>query len=89
VVIEPTEVAEEAYAAKILEGAAFYSTLAVCTPNYVTLEGEATRPAEQAETIKRARSSMWYQGILSFERMLEAWRADGRMEGLEVTITSE
>jgi cation diffusion facilitator CzcD-associated flavoprotein CzcO len=89
VVIEPTEVAEEAYAAKILEGAAFYSTLAVCTPNYVTLEGEATRPAEQAETIKRARSSMWYQGILSFERMLEAWRADRRMEGLEVTIISE
>jgi cation diffusion facilitator CzcD-associated flavoprotein CzcO len=86
VVIEPSEAAEEAYAMKILKGAAYYGSLVVCTPGYLTQEGEFLKQGDQAEMMKRARGSPWVEGIMSFSRMLEAWRTGGKFEGMEINV---
>jgi len=86
VVIEPSEAAEEMYAMQLMQGAAYYSAVAVCTPSYITLEGEYLKPGDQMEMMKKARGASWSEGIVSFTRMLERWQADGKLEGVEVGV---
>ncbi|KAF2678096.1 FAD/NAD(P)-binding domain-containing protein [Lentithecium fluviatile CBS 122367] len=86
VVIEPSEAAEEAYCTRLMQGAAYYSSLAVCTPSYITLEGEYLKEGDQMDMMKKARGSPWSEGMVSFTRMLEGWREGDRMEGVEVVV---
>ncbi|KAF8862082.1 flavin-binding monooxygenase-like family protein [Acephala macrosclerotiorum] len=54
-----------------------------CTPSYFNLEGALDRiPPEQQ--MKRSRSGIWGHGIEDFLRHVEAWRAEGNMQGIEV-----
>jgi cation diffusion facilitator CzcD-associated flavoprotein CzcO len=91
VVIEPSVEAEEAWGMAFAQGAAFFSALAVCTPSYVTLEGEALRmpdPSDHVAMMKKAKASIWSRGLVDFTRELENWRNDEKLKGLEVTVGS-
>ncbi|RAR14303.1 flavin-binding monooxygenase-like family protein [Stemphylium lycopersici] len=89
VLIEPSVEAEDAWGMKIAQGAAFFSGVAVCTPGYLNLEGEVLKmpPSEDhVAMMKRAKSSVWYKGMVDFTRTLDTWLKDGRLEGLEVGV---
>lgn len=77
VVIEPSTEAEETWAMRCLSGGAFFSSVAVCTPGYMTMEGDALKQKSQEEMMKAGRGSPWSAGLVPFERILEDWRADG------------
>ena len=77
-VLEPTAQAEAAYVDEIRSlmrlGQRFYEE---CTPGYYNSEGaKGNRTGFFSE--------MYGAGPLKFFDKLEAWRADGRMEGLEL-----
>ncbi|KAF9737616.1 hypothetical protein PMIN02_001235 [Paraphaeosphaeria minitans] len=83
VVIEPSAEAEEAWAMSCLSGAAFFSSVSVCTPGYMTMEGDALNQKSQEKMMQAGRGSPWSAGLVPFERMLEGWRAGG-LEGVVV-----
>ncbi|CAE7009584.1 hypothetical protein HRS9139_01599 [Pyrenophora teres f. teres] len=90
IVIETSVEAEAEWGKLIAKGAAFFSSISVCTPGYLNLEGEATkRPAadDAAAMEKRSKGSIWYKGLTDYRRYLEKWREDGRLEGIEVTAS--
>jgi cyclohexanone monooxygenase len=77
-VLEPTQEAEEAYVQEVRGlarmGLRFYSE---CTPGYYNSEGA---PGNR----KGFFSDMYGAGPLRFFEVLEAWRSDGRMEGIDL-----
>ncbi|KAF1850855.1 FAD/NAD(P)-binding domain-containing protein [Cucurbitaria berberidis CBS 394.84] len=91
VVMEPTAAAEDAWGMQIAQGAAFFSAMVVCTPSYLNLEGEALQmppPDDYAAMMKKAKSAIWYKGLVDFSRMIEAWRSDGKLEGVEISVSA-
>lgn len=88
-VIEPTVEGEDAWTQKILETAFAYAGFGGCTPSYTTAEGHATRKMSPEEGLKAARGLNWGTGILDFIKTIEAWRADGELEGLDVQVIEE
>lgn len=81
--IQPTKEGEEAWAAKCMSGASTFAALSNCTPSYLNKEGEAGM-ASPEEQVKAARLVPWSRGIADFTRVIEAWQADGKLDGLEV-----
>jgi cyclohexanone monooxygenase len=77
-VLEPTAEGEEAYVAEVKSlarlGERFYRE---CTPGYYNSEGKAGNKGGFF-------SDMYGAGPLRFFEILEAWRASGRLEGLEL-----
>ncbi|MHB8529899.1 MAG: flavin-containing monooxygenase [Caulobacteraceae bacterium] len=77
-VLEPTAEAEEAYVSEVRSlarlGQRFY---AECTPGYYNSEGAAGNR-------NGFFSDMYGAGPIRFFEVLEAWRSDGRLEGLEL-----
>lgn len=87
ITIEPTAAAAEAWAMQILSRAATFAALSGCTPSYINREGEMDRtPAE--DRMKAARGAIWGEGMLGFVDVIEEWRRDGGLKGLEVTACS-
>ena len=75
--VEPTQEAEDAWVQTILDKAmANEKFLESCTPGYYNNEG---RPAERS-----LRNTSYGGGAPEFVKILEAWRADGTMAGLEL-----
>jgi cyclohexanone monooxygenase len=77
--VQPTAEAEEAWVAEIrqLSGAA-NAFLASCTPGYYNREG-------QSDTAVASLGAEAYgRGINAFNGLLAEWRADGKLEGLEL-----
>lgn len=88
-VIEASAAAEQNWGMILAGGAAYFSAIAVCTPGYMTLEGEALKmPAadDMVGMMKKAKASIWQRGMVDFTRVMEKWRDDGKLEGLEVSI---
>ncbi|KAK4645781.1 hypothetical protein QC761_204590 [Podospora bellae-mahoneyi] len=84
-VIDPTVEAEEGWAMEAVKRAANLAALSVCTPGYTTSEGEFNKPNQDpAEMMKSARMGIWSEGILSFMKVLEEYRA-GDLVGVDVT----
>jgi len=54
-----------------------------CTPSYFNLEGGLDRVLAE-EQMKMARSGPWGHSIEDFLGHIEAWRAEGSMQGIEV-----
>lgn len=89
VVVEVDAAAEQAWAMRILQGAARFATLSVCTPSYVTGEmGPATGPpaGSQEDLMKAARRSPWSAGMPAFLALWQKWRDEGKLEGLTATV---
>ncbi|KAK4041291.1 pyridine nucleotide-disulfide oxidoreductase [Parachaetomium inaequale] len=83
--VEVTSEAEEAWALEIMRRAGWFATVMGCTPGYVTAEGESLRQSDdQMEMMKKARGSQWDEGMASFLKLLQEYRADGSIRGFEV-----
>jgi cyclohexanone monooxygenase len=77
-VVEPTQEAEDAWVQTILDLAQNnLAFLESCTPGYYNNEG---RPAERS-----GRNGFYGGGNIAFIKLLEQWRADGNLEGLELS----
>jgi len=80
--IEPSFSSVEKYTRLIRtapEGEALVRFFAKCTPGYFNGEGTATRNEELFG------GGRYGAGAIAFFEMLEAWRASGRLDGMEVT----
>jgi len=82
-VVEPTVAAQEGWLAKIQDGAIMFAGIAGCTPGYINREGQVDKltPEEQANA---SRGGLFPGGYQRFLDVLEAWRENGEMEGLEI-----
>lgn len=86
VVVEVSEEAEQAWSLRVAQGAGAFGTVFVCTPGYMTSEGEALKVSgDQQEMLKGAKSGPWPNGMIRYIREIEAWRADGKLHGLEIS----
>lgn len=88
ILIEPTFEAEEAWSMRIAANAAAFAAMRGCTPSYFTSEGRADAEAKDAtmeQMMKNARRGVWGKGILDYQRITQAWRDDGRLEGLDIS----
>ncbi|KAI7667334.1 hypothetical protein KC318_g5937 [Hortaea werneckii] len=89
-VIEPEVEAQEQWAMMIMSKAASFAAIRGCTPGYLNLEGEndkiAAMPPEAQ--MKAARNAIWGDGLLSYLKVLEEWRAEGSLRGLHVSSAS-
>ncbi|KAF7314108.1 hypothetical protein HMN09_00569900 [Mycena chlorophos] len=84
VVLEVSKEAQDAWVGQILQRAAWFSAVSGCTPGY--LNGEGARDGMDMETkMRMARSSLWGEGIRSFEKVLKQWREDGALKGYVLT----
>ena len=77
--MEPSEEAEAAWVQTIVESAIDRQKFAEeCTPGYYNNEG---MPSPLA-----ARNGPYGKGPIAFTKLLEAWRADGNLQGLELRL---
>ncbi|WQF84433.1 Putative FAD/NAD(P)-binding domain superfamily [Colletotrichum destructivum] len=81
VVVESTVEAEETYAGLIMQYAAWFSAMSVCTPGYLNNEGHQAPPEEQ---MKMAKGAPFPLGMNAWARFLKEWRAEGSMKGVNV-----
>lgn len=91
IVIEPSTSAEQAWGMVMMQGAAYFSGLAVCTPGYMTLEGEALQmppPDDQVAMMKKAKAAIYQGGLVNFHREIKKWRSDGKLDGVEVSVSA-
>ena len=76
--LEPTEEAEAAWVQKIIDLSLMREAfLRECTPGYYNTEGAPERIAKQ--------NGSYGAGPVAFVKVLEGWRAEGGLEGLELT----
>jgi cation diffusion facilitator CzcD-associated flavoprotein CzcO len=79
--IEVTQQAEDAWVAAIDKAAvSMVEALRECTPSYFNHEGDVTR--------LNARNSAYGGGPLAFYKIIASWRAEGRLEGLELSAAT-
>ncbi|KAL1838747.1 hypothetical protein VTJ49DRAFT_2245 [Mycothermus thermophilus] len=89
-IVEVTSPAEEAWSFEIAKQAAWHATVVGCTPGYISNEGEFLREQQQqvqdpAAQFKKARQGNWTRGIASFMKVLQEYRDEGSLQGVEVT----
>ena len=85
VLIEPTQEAEEKWTQEVLERSLYLKAIAGCTPSHLNAEGALDKRSEREQN-NSARGVVWGDGYLDFLRVIEEWREDGRMEGLDVKV---
>ena len=89
VVAEVDVAAEQAWGMRILQGAARFATISVCTPGYLTAETGPGNPMEgksMEDMIKAAKRSPWSAGMPAFLDLVEKWRAEGKLEGVVASV---
>ncbi|KAI0399643.1 hypothetical protein F4802DRAFT_540942 [Xylaria palmicola] len=85
VAVEVEAVAEQAWTVRILQGAARFATITVCTPSYITAEMGPGNPAQgksQEELIRAASRSPFSAGMAVFVDLWTKWRDEGKLEGV-------
>ncbi|KAF4633957.1 hypothetical protein G7Y89_g4155 [Cudoniella acicularis] len=83
--VASTAAATEDWAMQVLMRAAPMGAIIGCTPSYINLEGGIDRVPPEAQMIM-ARSGFWGHGIEDFLTHIEAWRAEGNMQGIDVQV---
>jgi len=83
--IEPTEQAEQDWSMQCMMRAGAMAGMSGCTPSYINNEG-ATDKLPMEERMKRARLSIWGEGIEKWISVIEDWRNKGALEGLEISV---
>ncbi|KAH8694178.1 hypothetical protein BGW36DRAFT_301315 [Talaromyces proteolyticus] len=83
--VAPDPAAADHWGLQVLMHAAPMALSFGCTPSYFNMEGDIDRaPVEMR--MKMARSGLWGSGIEDFLKVIESWRADGNMRGIQVQI---
>lgn len=90
VLVEVEEAAQETWSMRCAAGAARFASQMACTPSYINNEGHMAPPPDTppAELFKAARRVPWGAGMLSYVQELERWQADGKLEGIAVSIST-
>ncbi|RDW61942.1 hypothetical protein BP6252_11375 [Coleophoma cylindrospora] len=81
--VTPTAVAAENWAQQLMVRALSMANISGCTPSYLNVEGALDRMPPEAQ-LTMARSGTWGHGIEDFMEHVEAWRAEGSMQGIEI-----
>jgi cation diffusion facilitator CzcD-associated flavoprotein CzcO len=81
--VAPTAAAAEDWAMQVLEHSVPMVAAAGCTPGYFNVEGAIDRAPPEAHMLM-ARSGLWGHGIEDFVQVVEKWRENGQMQGIEV-----
>ncbi|KAF2250183.1 FAD/NAD(P)-binding domain-containing protein [Trematosphaeria pertusa] len=81
--VAPTSAAAENWGMQVMMNSIPMAAIARCTPGYFNVEGGIDRAPPEVQMIM-ARSGLWGHGIEDFVRIVEAWREEGRMQGIEV-----
>ncbi|KAF8417842.1 hypothetical protein EV426DRAFT_638679 [Tirmania nivea] len=89
VTIEPTVEGEENWSMQIMSRAGSLAAVAGCTPGYINREGDADRVTTMEEQMKAAKSAIWGHGVLDYNSVIEGWRTQGGLEGLEWAVGVE
>ena len=82
-IVEPTAEACQKWGDELAANAHLTSGILACTPGYFTLEGDAEHIPKEALG-KMARTGLYGQGYMAYARILDQWRANGEMKGIEV-----
>ena len=82
--VAPTKDAAEDWAQQIVSRALGLAAMIGCTPGYYNVEGEMDRIPPEQQMIM-ARSGLWGRGIEDYVPILEQWRTEGGMEGIEIS----
>jgi cation diffusion facilitator CzcD-associated flavoprotein CzcO len=83
--VAPTAEAAESWGTQVMMHAAPMAVALGCTPAYWNLEGEIDRVPPEYQMIM-ARSGVWGSGIEHWLNVIEGWRAEGAMEGINVRV---
>ncbi|KAI1110495.1 hypothetical protein F5Y14DRAFT_454928 [Nemania sp. NC0429] len=91
VAVEVDTAAEQAWTLHILQGAARFATLTVCTPSYITAESGPANPASMQSVppevlIRSAKRSPWSGGLSGFVDLWTRWRDDGKLVGVTPSV---
>lgn len=84
--IEPTQEAMDDWAMQILSNAVKFAGMSGCTPSYFNKEGETDLITDPAQQMKAAKNAIWPNGFRDYYDIIGAWRAEGSMKGLEVSV---
>ncbi|KAK9233824.1 hypothetical protein V1525DRAFT_415198 [Lipomyces kononenkoae] len=82
--VATTKTAAEEWGTQVMMRAAPTAAIVGCTPSYMTLEGGIERVPPERQVIM-ARSGIWGLGIEDYLKHIEAWRAEGNLQGIEVS----
>ena len=78
--LEPSEGAQAAYLKRLREVAVDNSAfVSECTPGYFNNEGDPDKP-------RSVFGEPWGEGYYAFEDMLQKWRDDGKLAGLDLKL---
>ena len=81
--VQSTPTAVQDWGMQLLMHAAPTAAIAGCTPGYANMEGALDRVPSEAR-MKLAKSGLWGSGVEDFVTLVESWRAEGGMQGIEV-----
>jgi cation diffusion facilitator CzcD-associated flavoprotein CzcO len=81
--VTTTATAAEDWGMQVLMRSAPMAAIVGCTPSYFNVEGGIDRTPPEFQMIM-ARSGLWGHGIEDFVRIVETWREEGSMQGIEV-----
>lgn len=82
--VVPTTAAIDDWGTKLMMRSLPMAAMMGCTPGYMNLEGSLDKAAPE-EQLKMARGGLWGHGIEDFLKHVEAWRAEGKMEGIDIS----
>ncbi|KAJ7064287.1 hypothetical protein C8F01DRAFT_1209399 [Mycena amicta] len=82
-VVEVSKDTEEAWTMEVLKRVVWFAAMSGCTPGFLTSEGESDKMTPEQQ-MKRARGAPWGEGILSFAKVLDKWREEGKLDGYVV-----
>jgi cation diffusion facilitator CzcD-associated flavoprotein CzcO len=85
-IIESTQAAQDAWSDQVAAAALGLAGMGGCTPNYLNLEGELDKLASLGPEVqaKMMRGQIWGRGINNYVEVLEKWRSDGVLRGLDI-----
>ena len=85
-IIESTQAAQDDWGDQVASVALGMSGMGGCTPNYLNLEGELDKLLSKGPEVqaKMMRGQVWGRGINHYVEVLDKWRSDGGLRGLDI-----
>ncbi|KAK1463838.1 hypothetical protein CMEL01_12599 [Colletotrichum melonis] len=84
ITVEVERNAEDHWSAEVARRARWFASFPSCTSGYLTGEGLVQDQRGLTKEMKDqiSKQSSWGEGILSFQKVVEAWMNDGKLDGL-------